>query len=110
MELDGIKVDREDLRAMGVELRERKAALEARIHALAGREFNVGSNAQLAAVLFEELKLPVVKKTKTGYSTDAEVLERLAPRHEIAKVVLEQRSLAKLINTYTDVLQDAVSP
>ncbi|MGC4116312.1 MAG: DNA polymerase I [Myxococcales bacterium] len=110
MELDGIKVDRADLKVMGVELRERKAALEARIHALAGHEFNVGSNAQLATVLFEELKLPVVKKTKTGYSTDADVLERLAPKHEIAKAVLDQRSLAKLINTYTDVLQDAVSP
>ena len=80
------------------------------IYELAGREFNIGSTKQLADVLFEELKLPVVKKTKTGYSTDAEVLERLAPKHEIAQQILAQRELAKLINTYTDVLRDAIAP
>lgn len=110
MEIAGIRVDRDDLGRMGAELRERKAEIEARIYALAGREFNIGSTKQLADVLFEELKLPVIKKNKTGYSTDAEVLERLAPKHEIAREILSQRELAKLINTYTDVLAEAIAP
>ena len=110
MELAGIRVDRDDLVKMGEEFRARKAEIEKHIYVLAGHEFNIGSTKQLAEVLFEELKLPVVKKTKTGYSTDAEVLERLAPKHEIAKQILAQRELAKLINTYTDVLRDAVVP
>jgi DNA polymerase I len=110
MEIAGIRVDRDDLGRMGDEFRTRKAEIEKRIYELAGREFNIGSTKQLADVLFEELKLPVVKKTKTGYSTDAEVLERLAQKHEIAQQILAQRELAKLINTYTDVLRDAISP
>ena len=110
MELAGIRVDRGDLTRMGEEFHARKAEIEKRIYALAGREFNIGSTKQLADVLFEELKLPVVKKTKTGYSTDAEVLERLAPKHEIAEQILAQRELAKLINTYTDVLREAIAP
>ena len=110
MELAGIRVDREDLARMGEEFHARKAEIEKRIYALAGREFNIGSTKQLADVLFEELKLPVIKKNKTGYSTDAEVLERLAAKHEIAQQILAQRELAKLINTYTDVLRDAIAP
>ncbi len=110
MEAAGIRVDRDDLGRMSEEFSTRKAEIEKRIYALAGREFNVGSTKQLADVLFEELKLPVIKKTKTGYSTDAEVLERLAPKHEIARQILAQRELAKLINTYTDVLRDAIAP
>jgi DNA polymerase-1 len=110
MEIAGIRVDKDDLAKMGVELRARKAEIEKRIYELAGHEFNIGSTKQLADVLFEELKLPVVKKTKTGYSTDAEVLERLAPKHEIAQQILSQRELAKLINTYTDVLAEAIAP
>jgi DNA polymerase-1 len=108
MEAAGISVDKADLGRMGDEFTTRKTEIEARIYALAGREFNVGSTKQLADVLFEELKLPVIKKTKTGYSTDAEVLERLAPKHEIARQILAQRELAKLINTYTDVLANAI--
>ena len=110
MEIAGIRVDKDDLGRMGEEFRARKAEIEARIYVLAGREFNIGSTKQLADVLFEELKLPVVKKTKTGYSTDADVLDRLAPKHEIARQVLAQRELAKLINTYTDVLGSAIAP
>jgi DNA polymerase-1 len=110
MEIAGIRVDQPDLERMSIEFNTRKAEIEKRIYELAGREFNIGSTKQLADVLFEELKLPVIKKTKTGYSTDAEVLERLAPKHEIARAVLQQRELAKLINTYTDVLRNAVSP
>lgn len=110
MELAGILVDAPDLGRMGVEFTGRKEALEARIHALAGHPFNIGSPTQLGTVLFEELKLPVIKKTKTGWSTDAEVLEALAPKHEIAQLLLEQRMLSKLISTYTEVLQRAVDP
>ncbi|MDQ3031645.1 MAG: DNA polymerase I [Myxococcota bacterium] len=110
MEVAGIRVDAPDLEAMSIEFEARKLELEQQIYALAGRQFNIGSTKQLADVLFEELKLPVIKKTKTGYSTDAEVLERLAPKHEIARLILSQRELAKLINTYTDVLRHAVSP
>ncbi len=110
MELAGIRVDRDDLGRMSEEFTARKVEIEKRIYELAGHEFNIGSTKQLADVLFEELKLPVVKKTKTGYSTDAEVLEKLSQKHEIARQVLAQRELAKLINTYTDVLRDAVAP
>jgi DNA polymerase-1 len=110
MELDGIAADKQDLLRMGEEFAARKAEFERKIYELAGREFNIGSTQQLAAVLFEELKLPVIKRTKTGYSTDAEVLERLAPKHEIAKLLLDHRALAKLINTYTDVLTQAIHP
>lgn len=110
MELAGIAVDRDDLAKMTAELRDRLGALEARVYELAGHEFNIGSTKQLSAVLFDELKLPVVKRTKSGYSTDADVLEKLARDHEIANVLLEQRKLAKLINTYTDVLPRVVNP
>ena len=110
MELDGIAVDPEDLKRMGDELGRRLAGIEARIFELAGARFNVGSHQQLGKVLFEDLGLPVIKRTKSGYSTDAEVLTRLAAKHEIASHLLEHRKLAKLINTYTDVLQRAVNP
>jgi len=108
MEVDGVLVDRQSLDALGVEFRATLAGLEQDIYRLAGKEFNIGSPKQLAEVLFEDLKLPVIKKTKTGYSTDAEVLEVLAPKHDIARVIVEQRKLAKLINTYTDVLSRSV--
>lgn len=104
MEIAGIKADPEDLERLGVEFQTKLDQLAARIYELAGREFNIGSTKQLSAVLFDELKLPVIKKTKTGYSTNAEVLQRLAKDHEIAEALLEHRKLAKLINTYTDVL------
>ena len=110
MQLTGIRVDKQDLERMGEEFAERKAEIEAQIYELAGSKFNIGSTKQLATVLFEDLGLPVIKKTKTGYSTAADVLERLAPKHEIAKLILRQRALAKLINTYTRVLSEAVSP
>jgi DNA polymerase I len=110
MQLVGIRVDGDDLEAMGEEFGDRKAEIEAQIYDLAGSNFNIGSTKQLAKVLFEDLGLPVIKKTKTGYSTAADVLERLAQKHDIAKLILRQRALAKLINTYTSVLREAVSP
>ncbi len=110
MERDGILVDGEDLRLLGIEFGERLTAYEAEIWAHAGHPFNLASTKQLAEVLFEELKLPVLKKTRTGYSTDAEVLEELAAQHDICRLLVEHRKLAKLVNTYTDVLQRSVNP
>jgi DNA polymerase-1 len=110
MQLDGIRVDPAVLERLGVEFEARKAEVEARIHAFAGREFNIGSPKQLSQVLFEELGLPVIKRTKTGYSTAADVLEKLAGEHEICRLILRQRALAKLIHTYTRVLFEAIVP
>jgi DNA polymerase I len=110
MEFRGVLVDSEDLAALGKEFGARLEGIVSKIHALAGRAFNVNSTKQLSTVLFEELKLPVIKRTKTGYSTNVEVLTRLAKEHPIAKLILEQRQLAKLINTYTDVLGRSVHP
>jgi DNA polymerase-1 len=108
MELDGIAVDADELGRIEHELRTRTVEFECSIHSLAGHSFNIGSTKQLGVVLFEELGLPVTKKTKTGYSTDASVLEKLAPQHPIAAHLLEHRKLTKLINTYTEVLRAAV--
>lgn len=110
MEVDGILVDKPNLEALGVEFGERLAGYERDIWKSAGREFNIGSPKQLGEVLFDDLKLPVIKKTKTGYSTDADVLEALASKHEIAALLIEHRKLAKLINTYTEVLARSVYP
>ena len=110
MELAGILVDPKSLATMGEEFSARLATYEAEIFEHAGRSFNIASTKQLSAVLFDEMKLPVIKRTKSGYSTKAEVLEKLAEKHDIAKVLLEHRKLAKLINTYTDVLQREVNP
>jgi DNA polymerase-1 len=110
MQRRGIRVDAAHLETLQREFAARKAEVEAHIYALAGRTFNIGSTKQLGAVLFDELGLPVLKRTKTGYSTAADVLQRLAPKHEIAESILDQRALAKLINTYTRVLREAVLP
>ncbi len=108
MELTGIAVDTDVLNKLGDALKMEGAVVEERIFELAGHPFNVGSLKQLSAVLFDELKLPVLKRTKTGYSTASDVLKRLSPKHEIIAHVLRWRSIAKLINTYTDVLVAAV--
>lgn len=110
MELRGIRVDPDNLKRMGQDFAERLAGYESRIYELAGRTFNIQSTLQLGAVLFEELGLPIIKRNKRGYSTNAEVLERLKARHPIAEQILEYRKLAKLINTYTSVLQREVNP
>ncbi len=110
MQRIGIGADATIFDALGKEFTERRLTVEKRIHELAGRKFNVGSGKQLGAVLFDELKLPVIKRTKTGYSTAADVLERLAPKHEIATLVVDWRALAKLVNTYTRVLSEAIRP
>lgn len=110
MQVRGIRVDSAVLEGLQDEFAQRKEVVEARVHELAGHPFNIGSQKQLGEVLFDELKLPVIKRTKTGYSTNVEVLERLSGKHPIADEVIRWRSLAKLINTYTQVLRDAVSP
>jgi DNA polymerase-1 len=84
--------------------------LERRIHAAAGRSFNVASTRELAQILFGELELPVLKRLKTGPSTDQDVLEKLAEQHELPRLVLEHRALAKLKGTYVDALPQLVDP
>ncbi|PZN10200.1 MAG: DNA polymerase I, partial [Bacillota bacterium] len=110
MEVAGIAVDREQLERLGRQFAARSEELAQRIYELAGETFNINSTQQLGQVLFERLKLPVVKKTKTGYSTDAEVLEALAAEHPIAELVLEYRSLAKLRGTYVEGLAEHIGP
>ena len=110
MQQVGIRVDPTVLANLQKEFAVRRDEVQARIHDQAGREFNIGSPKQLGEVLFDEMGLPLIKRTKTGYSTNAEVLERLASKHEIARNVLQWRSLDKLINTYTEVLQRSIHP
>lgn len=110
MQLTGIRVDPEDLQRMEREFEERKLRIERQIQELAGEEFNVASTKQLGEILFDKIGLPIIKRTKTGYSTAADVLERLVDEHEIPGLVLRWRTLAKLINTYTRVLCEAVDP
>ncbi len=110
MERAGVAIDAAALRALSVSFRERLEVLTRDIHRLAGTEFNIGSPKQLAYVLFEKLQLPAQKKTKTGYSTDAEVLEQLAPLSEVVAKILEHRRLSKLLGTYVDALPAALNP
>lgn len=100
MEYEGIHVSKKALEDMSDELDERIKILEASIHTLAGSEFNIASPKQLGIVLFEDLGLPPVKKTKTGYSTSVEVLEQLQHSHEIIPLIMEYRVLTKLNSTY----------
>ncbi|PLT32312.1 DNA polymerase I [Bacillus sp. V5-8f] len=108
MEIQGIKVDVDRLKAMGTELSQRLRATEEKIHQLAGEAFNINSPKQLGVILFEKLGLPVVKKTKTGYSTSADVLEKLENEHEIVMEILHYRQLGKLKSTYIEGLLKVV--
>ena len=110
MEFDGIAVDVGMLEAMSEEYSRRLDDITAEIHELAGREFNLGSTKQLREVLFEEMKLPVVKRTRSGPSTDVEVLEELAERFPICAKLMEYRTLSKLKGTYVDALPGQVHP
>ena len=109
MELCGFAVDTDALIDYGKMLDEQIQELEQRIHQLAGEEFNINSPKQLGEILFEKLGLPTRKKTKTGYSTSAEVLESLRGKHEIIDEILEYRKLAKLKSTYVDGLLKVVA-
>ena len=102
MQLEGFKVDREKLEEFGKELSSNIDVLTQQIYSLAGGEFNINSTKQLGEVLFEKLSLPVVKKTKTGYSTNVEVLEKLSDKHPIINFIIEYRKLTKLKSTYVD--------
>lgn len=105
MEIQGIRVDRERLVEMGVEFEARLKEIEQEIYELAGEEFNINSTKQLGVILFEKMGLPVIKKTKTGYSTAVDVLEKLAHQAPIVELILEYRQLAKLNSTYVEGLQ-----
>ncbi|WP_128894716.1 DNA polymerase I [Longirhabdus pacifica] len=109
MELEGIKVNTEELKTYGTELNEQIQQIKDNIYEMADAEFNINSPKQLGEILFEKLQLPVVKKTKTGYSTDAEVLEKLKSKHEIVEHILHYRQLAKLQSTYVEGLLKEVN-
>ena len=108
MEIRGFKVDVEGLKNMSQELETRISKIQAEIYALVGYEFNLNSPKQLGVALFEELGLPAKKKTKSGYSTNAEVLEELKNMHPAVSLLLEYRQLSKLKSTYADGLQTCV--
>lgn len=109
MEFTGIKVDADNLQVMAGEIARKIDALLVEIYQHAGEEFNVNSTKQLGSILFEKLRLPVQKKTKTGYSTDAEVLEKLAGEHPLIDKLLEYRVLTKLKSTYLDGMTSLIS-
>lgn len=102
MEREGVKVEREALKEYGDRLKVGIARLEAEIYSDTGREFNINSPKQLGEILFGEMKLPGGKKTKTGYSTAADVLEKLAPDHPVVQKILDYRQLTKLNSTYAE--------
>lgn len=110
MEFNGITVDVAELRRQSDALTGRLDALMHEIYSAAGHEFNINSPRQLAAVLFEELRLPVLKRTKTGASTDEDVLTRLAAQHPLPAKIIEHRQLIKLKGTYLDALPNMVNP
>jgi DNA polymerase-1 len=110
MECLGIRLDADYLRGLGNEVATAAGRLETEIHTLAGGEFNIASPKQLAEVLFGKLQLPVVKKTKTGPSTDADVLEELATLHPLPAKTLEYRTLTKLKSTYIEALPALINP
>jgi len=110
METAGIRIDAEIFRKLSEELAGGTREIEQKVARIAGTDFNINSPKQLAFLLFEKLGLPPVKRTKTGYSTDVEVLEQLKSAHEIPALVLEYRTLAKIKSTYVDVLPGMVDP
>jgi DNA polymerase-1 len=104
MELAGVVIDREALAAMALEFGEQLAHLEARIYEAVEHPFNIGSPKQLEQILFHELELPATKRTRTGYSTDASVLQELRDKHPVVGLILEHRQIAKMKSTYVDAL------
>nr|CAA67184.1 DNA-dependent DNA polymerase [Caldicellulosiruptor bescii DSM 6725] len=110
MEKTGFKVDRDALIQYTKEIENKILKLETQIYQIAGEWFNINSPKQLSYILFEKLKLPVIKKTKTGYSTDAEVLEELFDKHEIVPLILDYRMYTKILTTYCQGLLQAINP
>ena len=110
MQLNGMQVDEEELNAFGKELTEKLENITKIIYEMAGKEFNINSTKQLGEILFEEMKLPVIKKTKSGYSTDVDVLEKLKGQDPIIEQILEYRQLMKLNSTYIEGLKPYINP
>ena len=110
MESEGVAIDVPYLKEMQDELGAQMAALESEVEQVAGQKFNLSAPQQLAKVLFEDLRLPVGRRTKTGYSTDADTLEALREKHPIIGLILEHRQLSKLKSTYVDALPQLVDP
>jgi DNA polymerase-1 len=110
MELTGIKLDLEILNKLSKDLEERLIKLIEDIYEASGSQFNINSPKQLRDILFEKLKLPIIKRSKTGPSTDEEVLRKLANKHKLPALLLEYRQLTKLKSTYIDALPDLVDP
>jgi DNA polymerase-1 len=110
LEFNGVRIDQQRLAELSQRYGQRMVALEEQIYAIAGRRFNLGSPKQLQEILFTELKLPITKKTKTGASTDVEVLEELAAVHPLPAKIIEYRQYAKLKSTYVDALPTLVCP
>jgi DNA polymerase I len=104
METNGVRLDLDVLKKLSDECQGKMSTIEKEMFKIAGQEFNMNSPKQLCVILFEKLKLPVVKKTKTGYSTDEEVLTKLSSQHPLPALILEYRQLAKLKSTYLDAL------
>ena len=102
MQYEGIYVDKQELVSFGVKLKEDIEVIKQEIYKLAGEEFNINSTLQLGNILFEKLKLPVYKKTKKGYSTDVDILEKLKPEHPIIEKILEYRGFMKINSTYIE--------
>jgi DNA polymerase-1 len=110
MEMNGVSIDREYLAELSKEMDGKLNKLTKKIYELAGEEFNINSPKQLSVILFEKMKLPVIRRTKTGISTDEEVLTKLALGHPLPEKLLEYRELSKLKSTYVDSLPDLVNP
>lgn len=109
MEETGFKVDKTILQELDVEFSKELKTLTQKIYDIAGEEFNINSPKQLGDILFEKLNLPVIKKTKTGYSTDVQVLEQLVDQHEIIEYIIEYRQVMKLKSTYIDGLMNMIN-
>ena len=110
MQANGMYVEQSELETFGIKLQDGIDFLTQEIYNLAGEEFNIKSPKQLGELLFEKLKLPVVKKTKSGYSTDVDVLEKLRTEHPIIEKILEYRQLTKLNSTYVEGLKPFINP
>lgn len=108
IEMNGVHIDRNHLMKLSGEMGTQLRQLEIDIYALAGENFNINSPKQLSVILFHKLKLPVIKKTKTGFSTDVSVLEQLAGNHKLPEKLLSYRQLAKLKSTYVDALPEEI--
>ncbi len=110
MEMNGVKIDIDLLDQFSKEIESQLQQKIERIYGLAGETFNINSSQQLGKILFDKLKLPAVKKTKTGYSTDVDVLTKLSPQHDLPLEILGYRNLSKLKSTYIDALPKLIHP